>query len=994
MARKVIDGTNNNDRLEGTAENDIINGFASDDWISGNRGDDWIDGGAGNDRIVDYFGNNEIYGGEGNDQIVGGLDKDIVDGGAGDDTVWTGAGDDTGIYTLAENRNARDYYDGGYGTDTFRLRLTQAELNSAGIQADIEAFRQFITANANANTANGPVFKFTSFDLQLRNWEKLDVEVIDGTTPPTLSIADAQVVEGGALAFTVSVDKADPNASITATYTITFPNGATAADLLPGTALTGIVEIPKGQTQITLQAPMLDDTIFEGTETFKVTLSNLSSNVQSGDLEANGTILDNDNPPTLSISDGIPNPATEGADASIIFTVSLSNPASQPVTVNYATVNGTALAGQDFTGTGGNIRLTFAPGETSKDIVVPVLDDDLAENPEAFTVVLSDAKLNDGQPLTITDASGTGNIVNDDVTKPIISIADAQATEGQTLGFVISVDKADPNVSISATYTITFPDGATVADLLPGTQLTGVVEIPKGETQVTLQVPTFDDIIFEGTETFKVTLSNLSSNVQSGDLEANGTILDIDNPPTLSISDGVTNPATEGTNASIIFTVSLSNPASQPVTVNYTTVNGTALAGQDFTGTGGNITLIFAPGETSEDIVVPVLDDGQVENPEAFTVVLSDAKLNDGQQLTITDASGIGNIVDDDIAKPILSIADAQATEGQMLGFMISVDKADPNAPISATYTITFPDGATVADLLPGTQLTGVVEIPKGETQVKLEVPTLDDSLYEGTETLTVTLTELSANVQAGDVAATGTILDNEPVVSIANASVTEGGTLSFSVTSTLADPNAPITATYTITFPNGATLADLPDGTPLSGPVVIQAGETSTKIQVPTFDDTLYEGVETFTVTLSNLSVNAKPGDMVAIGTIQDNEGFECGYTWGDPHYVTADGLAYDMQGCGEFIFVETSNANDTNPVVVQTRTALYGPNVSVNTAAATLVDGHRVTINTLESQPLRINGVVTPIASGDSIKLGNGQISFNAGVYSIVYPNRSAYS
>jgi hypothetical protein len=67
-----------------------------------------------------------------------------------------------------------------------------------------------------------------------------------------------------------------------------------------------------------------------------------------------------------------------------------------------------------------------------------------------------------------------------------------------------------------------------------------------------------------------------------------------------------------------------------------------------------------------------------------------------------------------------------------------------------------------------------------------------------------------------------------------------------------------------------------------------------------------------------------------------------------------------------------------------------MYGPNVSVNTAVATLVDGHRVTIDTLETEALRIDGQVMTISSGDSVTLGGGQIHYDAGVYSIVFPTQ----
>jgi hypothetical protein len=84
--------------------------------------------------------------------------------------------------------------------------------------------------------------------------------------------------------------------------------------------------------------------------------------------------------PGVSISDGVPAPAVEGSDGSITFTVSLSS-----ATVDYTTVNGTAVAGSDYTALAGT--LTFAAGETSKTVTVTVLDDAVFEDPEAFQVM-------------------------------------------------------------------------------------------------------------------------------------------------------------------------------------------------------------------------------------------------------------------------------------------------------------------------------------------------------------------------------------------------------------------------------------------------------------------------------------------------------------------------------------------------------------------------------------------------------------------------------
>ncbi|MFE4107946.1 glycoside hydrolase family 9 protein [Almyronema epifaneia] len=109
-------------------------------------------------------------------------------------------------------------------------------------------------------------------------------------------------------------------------------------------------------------------------------------------------------------------------------------------------------------------------------------------------------------------------------------------------------------------------------------------------------------------------------------------------PPTVTISDAT---ATEGSNLN--FTVSLSQASATPVTLDYTTENGSAQASQDFQPTGGQLT--FAPGETQKTISVPTVDDTQVEPSETLTLKLSNAS---GARLT--DNQGSGSIVDNDVA--------------------------------------------------------------------------------------------------------------------------------------------------------------------------------------------------------------------------------------------------------------------------------------------------------------------------------------------------------
>ena len=90
-----------------------------------------------------------------------------------------------------------------------------------------------------------------------------------------------------------------------------------------------------------------------------------------------------------------------------VFTVTLTPASSQTVTVDYATADQSAQAGTDYTSTQGT--LTFAPGETTKTITVPVLGDNALESNERFVVQLSNPT-----NATLATPQGIGEIVNDD----------------------------------------------------------------------------------------------------------------------------------------------------------------------------------------------------------------------------------------------------------------------------------------------------------------------------------------------------------------------------------------------------------------------------------------------------------------------------------------------------------------------------------------------------------------------------------------------------
>jgi hypothetical protein len=126
-----------------------------------------------------------------------------------------------------------------------------------------------------------------------------------------------------------------------------------------------------------------------------------------------------DSGPVLSINDAGIDEGDIGT-ANAIFTVTLSGASSQIVTVDYATADGSAIAGNDYAAFSG--QLSFQPGETTQSITVAVNGDTLMETNETFFV-----NLNNAVNATITDSQGTGIIIDDDAPNdpPVITLLGA-----------------------------------------------------------------------------------------------------------------------------------------------------------------------------------------------------------------------------------------------------------------------------------------------------------------------------------------------------------------------------------------------------------------------------------------------------------------------------------------------------------------------------------------------------------------------------------------
>jgi hypothetical protein len=505
----------------------------------------------------------------------------------------------------------------------------------------------------------------------------------------------------------------------------------------------------------------------------------------------------------------------------------LSTPSAVPVTIDYATADGTGLAGQAYVAQRGSV--TFAPGATEQTVRVEIIGDTKAGTDQTFAVRLTGATA-----ASIADNEGIVTIRNDDGIV-IGDVTDAEGTGGAstTLSFPVRLLTAATG-PVTVDYAVDSVTATAGADF---TSTSGQIAFAAGETEKFITVDVAADADVESDEEFLVTLSN-PTGATIADAVGKGTIRNDDGfvVDDLRVAEGSTGGTTNAT-----VTIRLLSPLASAASVDWQAVNGSAVAGQDFTASSG--TASFAPNQTTASITIPLTADLATEAHETFTIALSNL-VGTG----IADGEAVVTIIDDDG----FSITDVFIAEGdsgaRSATFVVSL-----LTPFAQTITVdyaTADDTATAgADY---TATSGTLTFPAGLSTRSFTVPITTDTTQEGNETFTVTLSNPSASATIARATATATIL-NDDGLSVAGTTVTEGdsGTTQVTVAVTLNAPAAGEVEVAWATVDGTATAGT--DYVGASGTLVFAAGETSRNITVDVAGDTLFEGNETFRIALSD---------------------------------------------------------------------------------------------------------------------------------------------
>jgi len=727
-----------------------------------------------------------------------------------------------------------------------------------------------------------------------------------------ISIDDVTVDEdNGVLTFTISLDQA-PSGNVSVDYATTSGSATSGVDF---TATSGTATFAPGEQTQTVSVAITQDNIFEGPHTFDLNLTNASGGTIA-DPSGVGTIIDDgtgpngsdDDRPVISINNVTD---TETIDTHAVFTISLSNPSIQDTDLSLALISGTATSGSDF-GPGleffdgttwqpvtGNV--TIAALSTSIQVRTPIIDDAIADNNEAYSLVATRVS---GTTFN-TSATGLGTILDDNDPTLVSISGPASVTEGNSAVYTVSLDST-PVSPVTLTFTY-------IGTASEGTDYSGVatITIAAGSTTGTVTIPTINDTLGEPLENFTIAIDSATGG-SFEDLQIDPTAFNVttdiidDDVPEIAINDVI---VTEGVEGFAEFTVQLSNPTFEIIDFNIS-ASGVSATGEgvDFGILGLNelevfngttyvpaTSASFAIGATTIRLRTPIVDDVLAEPVETFNVTVTTT----GGTTSNASDTGLGTIQEDttDLEVVLVSLVGPSSVVEGATTTDYTLALTDPSgSPINAAQdiTVTLLYTGTATD---GSDYTSVatVLIPLGSGAETFTLPTINDSFYEGTEDIIITIDSVTGggfeDIAADPAADTVTTLITDaadiPTVAVNNVTSIEG-TDNFAVyTVSLSNPS----------FEDIDVSLGLASGTALGGGVdfgaaaagnlqvfngtgwvdattaTIPAGQSFVQVRTPLVDDPIDEPTENYTLTVDVTAGTTTNIQVIGTGTIIDDD-------------------------------------------------------------------------------------------------------------------------
>jgi hypothetical protein len=640
-------------------------------------------------------------------------------------------------YTLTGSASNGVDYTSPSGTVTIPAGETSAEvvitaLNDALLEGD-ETVTLVLATNA-AYDIGTP----GSATLLLRDDEKVTV---------TVSAPDDEAAEPGDDFGTFRISRSGSTSGILTVPLLINGTALAGSDYVP---LENPVVIPDGSSSVDVTLIPFEDLFWESsTETVIITLAPGNNYNIGTPRDATVNILDNESYGTPAIGFTFPSFAAP-ENESPGLPVSLSHTSTAPVTVQYQVIGGTATSGTDYTLAPGTLE--FAPGEWAKSIPLPISNDTLSESDETIRVTLFNpvGAAHDGIQIMIY------TIQDDDTASVSVTATAATASE---IGPVASNFRITRSGSTATNQVVNFQITGTASLPSDSAALGTSVIIPAGQTFVDLPVVPVNDATVELDEDLTLTLIGAPGGKIVAPNTATITILDANTNglPVVRLSATNQPNVVEG-GVSSAFTLTRIGATNNDLTV-YLATSGSASGGADYTALPGSV--VIPAGQFSVNLPVAPVDDPTVEGDETIIVSIT------ARDTYRVAAPGTAQMTLQDNDQTVrLDASDFEATE--------SASPPDPgeftftrfgttNTPLQVFFTISGSAG-NGADYI---ALSNSFTIPAGSLTATLPISPLNDGLFEGRETVTLTLQANAAYALTTATNATVTIRDDEPTVSL-----------------------------------------------------------------------------------------------------------------------------------------------------------------------------------------------------------------------------------
>lgn len=802
--------------------------------------------------------------------VVTGLTSDVVTTGVLSDSVLIT--DDDPVPSVALSGGAAAISEAS-GTTTFTATLSHPSVDPITVAIDFTGTAingtDYTASQSTLTFAPGATTATVTITADEDTLDEFNESVVLTLVNPTNAILSGSVVASTTITdndaaplVTLAVDKTsvtESTESIVYTATLSTLSGKDVViDLTLGgsatagvdfTGLTTPITIAAGSISTSFTAVTVADGIDEVDEDLIVNVSAVTNGIEDGVQGVSTTIIDVDPFPTVTLS---MDPDTIGEDdQSTTLTATLSEISSRDITIDLD-FGGDAQLGIDYTVT--QTQIVIPAGSLSESVTLQSVEDSIDELHEQIVVTIAAVDFaTESSPqsaiatITDNDLAPTVTLTSNQVS---ISEAAGQAVFTATLS---AISGLDVTVNLASSGTAVETDDYTVTG--------NSILIPAGSISGAITVTAIDDSLDEVDETVVRDISGLTNATTLGPQSASTLILDNDAPPVVTLR--FQTPSIIEGDAAIKLFADLSAPSSRDVTVSLSLL-GTATDIDDYAVS--DVTIFIPAGSTSGSVTIDVVDDGVFEDDE--TVIASVlAVVNATSPFAHSDTL---TILSEDAA-PNITLTSNQS----------SIDE-DGNATITATLDAVSEVPVTVTLGLSGDATLGsdylasetTLLIPAGSLSASMVLTSIEDTLDEVDEVITVSITNLVGAATQSPQSVDVTILDNDlaPQASLVfvPTSISEtGGEAELQVNLSAASGKEITVSLAAVGTATGGGV----DYLGMQNSVTIPAGATSASFTISAVGDAIDENDETLSVSIQSL-VNANAGILnAATLTILDDD-------------------------------------------------------------------------------------------------------------------------